>query len=232
MIKLIISFISATGGGQLINPTPPVTSVNGETGAVTLNSSDVGAEPSFTKNTAFNKNFGSAADTVCQGNDARLSNARPASDVSAWAKASTKPTYTANEVGAVPTSRTVNNKALNSDITLTKDDIGLNKVDNVKQYSATNAPPIHCYRFEAEVELAGNKYVINGFLLCKSATMPILNTYRYAVGSVIYSRSGSSGSGKGAAIISYGFMYLDEFPSSPINLRAATFNLKSSSQIF
>ena len=33
-------------------------------------------EPTFSKNTAFNKNFGSAIDTVCQGNDARLSDAR------------------------------------------------------------------------------------------------------------------------------------------------------------
>lgn len=37
-----------------------------------------GKEEIFTKNTAFNKNFGAAAGTVCQGNDARLSDARPA----------------------------------------------------------------------------------------------------------------------------------------------------------
>ena len=30
----------------------------------------------LTKNTAFNKNYGSTADTVCQGNDSRLSDAR------------------------------------------------------------------------------------------------------------------------------------------------------------
>ena len=41
-----------------------------------------GAEPAFTKNNAFNKNFGSAAGTVCQGNDSRLSNARRASNIS------------------------------------------------------------------------------------------------------------------------------------------------------
>lgn len=35
-------------------------------------------EAAFTKNTAFNKNFGTAAWTVCQGNDTRLSDARPA----------------------------------------------------------------------------------------------------------------------------------------------------------
>ena len=37
---------------------------------------NIGAEPAFTKNNAFNKNFGSTAGTVCQGNDSRLSDAR------------------------------------------------------------------------------------------------------------------------------------------------------------
>lgn len=66
----------------------------------------IGAEPAFTKNTAFNKNFGTAAGTVCQGNDSRLSNARPASDVSAWAKEPNKPTYTPTEVGVISTAPT------------------------------------------------------------------------------------------------------------------------------
>lgn len=44
--------------------------------------------------------------------------------VPAWAKASSKPSYTASEVGAVPTTRKVNNKALSSDITLTASDVG------------------------------------------------------------------------------------------------------------
>jgi hypothetical protein len=38
--------------------------------------SDIGAEPAFAKNTAHNKNFGSTAGTVCQGDDSRLSDAR------------------------------------------------------------------------------------------------------------------------------------------------------------
>lgn len=49
---------------------------------MTLSPSNVGAEPAFTKNTAFNKNFGSSAGTVCQGNDSRLSNARRSSNIS------------------------------------------------------------------------------------------------------------------------------------------------------
>ena len=41
-----------------------------------LSPSDIGAESAFSKNTAHNKNFGTAAGTVCQGNDSRLSDAR------------------------------------------------------------------------------------------------------------------------------------------------------------
>lgn len=37
---------------------------------------DIGAEPAFTKNSAFNKSFGTTAGTVCQGDDSRLSDAR------------------------------------------------------------------------------------------------------------------------------------------------------------
>lgn len=45
--------------------------------------------------------LGTGASDACAGNDSRLSNSRPASDVYAWAKASTKPSYTASEVGAL-----------------------------------------------------------------------------------------------------------------------------------
>ena len=43
--------------------------------------------------------------------------------VPSWAKASSKPSYTAAEVGAVPTTRKVNGKALSSDITLSASDV-------------------------------------------------------------------------------------------------------------
>lgn len=42
---------------------------------------------------------------VVMGNDSRLTDSRPASDVSSWAKQSTKPTYTASEVGAIATTQ-------------------------------------------------------------------------------------------------------------------------------
>lgn len=45
-------------------------------GTANITVADATKEPSFIKNTAFNKSFGTAAGTVCQGNDARLSDAR------------------------------------------------------------------------------------------------------------------------------------------------------------
>lgn len=48
---------------------------------------------------------------------------------------------TAADVSAVPTTRTVNGHALSANVTVSKSDIGLGNVDNVKQYSASNPPP-------------------------------------------------------------------------------------------
>lgn len=93
-----VPYISVNSRGQI---------TSADNRSITLPSeptpTSIGAEPAFAKNTAFNKNFGSAAGTVCQGNDSRLSNARPASDVSAWAKGPNKPTYTPTEVGVIGT---------------------------------------------------------------------------------------------------------------------------------
>ena len=48
--------------------------------------------------------LGTTSDTACAGNDSRLSNARPASDVYSWAKASSKPSYSWSEISSKPTS--------------------------------------------------------------------------------------------------------------------------------
>jgi hypothetical protein len=66
----------------------------------------VGASPASTVSFP---GFGTTGVLACVGNDARLSDSRPASDVSAWAKSGTKPSYTASEVGL---SNVVNSKQL------------------------------------------------------------------------------------------------------------------------
>ena len=53
-----------------------VIALNGLTGGVYLSAMVLGGEQKFSKNTAFNKDFGDQEDTVCEGNDPRLSDAR------------------------------------------------------------------------------------------------------------------------------------------------------------
>lgn len=60
--------VGETGWGALVN-------TNFDT-IDTIEPADIGAEPAITKKTAFNKDFGTAAGTVCEGNDARLSDTR------------------------------------------------------------------------------------------------------------------------------------------------------------
>lgn len=61
-----------------------------------------------TLGTASSKDVAASGDAsnsqVVMGNDTRLTNSRPASDVSAWAKASSKPSYTWDEITNKPTS--------------------------------------------------------------------------------------------------------------------------------
>ena len=99
--------------------TPPTTDTN------TTYSAGTGLSLS---GTAFSVTYGTTAGTACQGNDSRLSNARPASDVYSWAKAASKPSYTASEVGAIATS---------GDTTLTGNII-FGKDDSYGMYPNTN----------------------------------------------------------------------------------------------
>lgn len=68
-------------------------------------------EPKFEKNSAFNKAFGNTSGSACEGDDSRLSNARPASDVPQWAKQVNKPSYSASEVGALPGDHAISGTA-------------------------------------------------------------------------------------------------------------------------
>lgn len=86
--------------------------------------------------------------------------------VPSWAKASSKPSYTASEVGAVPTTRTVNGKALSENISLTASDVGAlpdntiipdaqiqsdwNQSDNTKKDYIKNKPTIPAAQIQSD----------------------------------------------------------------------------------
>lgn len=79
--------------------------------------------------------LGTTADTACAGNDSRLSNARPASDVYAWAKASTKPSYSWGEITGKPSTFTPSSHEHNKIIRSTH----LNTIDALNAFKEANA---------------------------------------------------------------------------------------------
>ena len=79
--------------------------------------------------------LGTTADTACAGNDSRLSNARPASDVYAWAKASTKPSYSWGEITGKPTTFTPESHTHNKIVRSTH----LNTIDALNAFKEANA---------------------------------------------------------------------------------------------
>lgn len=87
--------------GQQINTTYiKGLSVNGKTITYTKGNNTTGTITTQDTNTW--RPLGTTADTACAGNDARLSNSRPASDVYAWAKAQNKPSYSWGEITGKP----------------------------------------------------------------------------------------------------------------------------------
>lgn len=88
---------------------------------------------------------GDASSTqVVMGDDSRLTDARNAADVYSWAKASSKPSYTATEVGAIPsTDKGSNNGVAELDSAGKVPSSQLpSYVDDVLEYSSTSAFPV------------------------------------------------------------------------------------------
>ena len=126
------------------NPPPyPVTSVNGKTGSVNLNASNVGARPDtwvptlgnlgITATTSeLNKLDGATVTTqeinyldgVSSSIQTQLNGKVPTSRTVNNKALSSNITLSAADVSAVPTSRTVNGKPLSSNITLSASDVG------------------------------------------------------------------------------------------------------------
>ena len=93
------------------------------------------------KNVPTSGNAGSSE--VVMGNDTRLTDSRSASDVYSWAKAENKPSYTASEVGAIPsTEKGANNGVAQLDATGKVPSSQLpSYVDDVVEYASRNLFP-------------------------------------------------------------------------------------------
>ena len=121
----VTSFNGNTGA---VTYTAPVTKVNNKTGAVSLTATDVGALPDTTsipsKTSQLQNDSGFITDagvTSFNGNTGAITYTAPVTKVN---NKTGDVSLTASDVGAVPTTRTVNSKALSADITLFASDVG------------------------------------------------------------------------------------------------------------
>lgn len=148
--------------------------------------SDVPANAKFTDTDTW-RPLGTTADTACAGNDNRLSNARPASDVPAWAKASTKPKYNASEVGAAAANHTHNYLPLSGgtmtgDVTFSSSNKRMIKIHDTRGYAdrsidILNGASVACIEPTTDLEVALStstskrwKYVYAQYMYVSSGT--------------------------------------------------------------
>lgn len=130
----------------------PVTSVNSKTGAVLLGASDVGAVSINDITTTL------GTSTTKVPSEKAVSDAIGASGGGDMLKATYDPNGNVATAGGIPayveanggkidtikvngTAQTITDKTVDITVPITKGDIGLGKVENIKQYSANNPPP-------------------------------------------------------------------------------------------
>lgn len=107
-------------------------------------------------------------------------------EIPAWAKTPQKPSYTAAEVGAVPTSRTVNGKALGANISLTADDLSAAALVNGKVDPTQTSAPIVSVTANKTLALsdAGTLQQVNS-TAARTVTIPTNASVAFPVGTEI-----------------------------------------------
>lgn len=133
------------------------------TGTITTHDHAGTYEPSFSKNTAFNKNFGTAAGTVAEGNDARLSDNRTPTDASVSYPKLASDLVARSSVAASDidwNAGGVFTKTMTGDTTFTFSNLRLNKVVTlILTGDFTITLPSYCKRIEGEYSGAVSNYI-------------------------------------------------------------------------
>lgn len=126
-----------------------------------LTTTDIGAEPAFSKNSAFNKNFGTSSGTVTQGNDSRLSNERTPIDNSVtYAKIDDTLKNRITDNGATwDFDNGIIDSSVDSNTTVSFSNVRQNKTLKVKVVitnSSTITLPSECIILDGSAEMSGN----------------------------------------------------------------------------
>ena len=133
------------------------------TGTITSHNHSGTYEPAFSKNTAFNKNFGTGSGTVCEGNDSRLSNSRTPSDASvSYAKIAAdltrKQAVSASDIDW--NSGGIFTKAMSANTTFTFSNLKLNKtITIVLSGNYVVTLPTYCKRISGTYDGATTNYI-------------------------------------------------------------------------
>ena len=101
--------------------------------------------------------LGTTADTACAGNDSRLSNARPASDVYSWAKASSKPSYSWGEISGKPSTFTPSSHDHNYLLTQGNNTIASTTDDTTAKWGAKQTS-VHFYNTAGKIKDQPSQY--------------------------------------------------------------------------
>ena len=101
--------------------------------------------------------LGTTADTACAGNDSRLSNARPASDVYSWAKASSKPSYSWGEISGKPSTFTPSSHTHNYLLTQGNNTIASTTDDTTAKWGAKQTS-VHFYNTAGKIKDQPSQY--------------------------------------------------------------------------
>lgn len=125
--------------------------------------------------------LGTGANDACAGNDSRLSNARPASDVYSWAKASTKPSYAWSEITSKPCSfhSGTCSKTTNGQDTIFY--VSMSAADAAKVYSIEFVPNTNnLSSFPVSYNVDQSAYPKNSWFVGRTSAVNITScTYRY-----------------------------------------------------
>ena len=124
----------------------PVTSVNGQTGAVTISvptkTSQLTNDSGYLTNAPVTSVNGSVGDVVIE-IPSKTSQLDNDAGFVTNANIPTKTSQLTNDSGFLTSAPVTSVNTKTGDVVLAKADVGLGNVDNVKQYSAQNLPPLH-----------------------------------------------------------------------------------------
>lgn len=188
----------------------------------------IGAKPNFSENTAFNKNFGNSAGTVCEGNDERLSDQREPTAHATTHASGGSDALTPSAIGAKPdfTENTAFNKNFGTSTPASPTIVGSVGSDNVVPHG-NHAHPSETFTLQnIEVTTSGwsqdttysdypYRYTVTNANITASHTPMVIFDYETSLSGNIY-----HGCDTASGVL---YIYATSIPQGAITIETAVF---------